>query len=120
MGGSNHLSFDPTGALRISTVADPKDAYHVNALGSVPILSLVYWEVSAWRKVTFGVEINRWLEHRLRSRAPQGMGRKWGRQRRTKWGCLDSQAQHTFFVFSKCLRYIYLRKTDMHTCKFNT
>lgn len=59
------------------------------------------------------VEINRWLERRLRSRVPQGMGWKWGKQRRTKWGSLDSQAQHTFSVFSKCLRYVYLRKTKI-------
>lgn len=59
------------------------------------------------------VEINRWLEHRLRSGAPRGMGWKWGKQRRTEWGSPHSPAQHTFSVFSKCLRYIYLRKTKI-------
>lgn len=58
MGDSIHLSFDLTGALRALSFlwlhVTPKDAYRVNALGSVPIISLVYCEVSAWRKVTFG------------------------------------------------------------------
>lgn len=47
---NNHLWFGLMGlvGLHVHVVARGlKDVYRVDALGSVPIISLVYWEVSA-------------------------------------------------------------------------
>lgn len=56
------------------------------------------------------VEINRWPEHRLGSRAPRGV--EVGQAGEDKMG-LPGLKPNTFSAFSKCLRYIYLRKTKV-------